>query len=89
MTRSTGVMGDVAGGPVIAMLQSWATLNAIPIVVLGDPVLGHGDSPHDAPVMVQGSTWFTINYALQPCRFGDAASCGHTLFASQSWFRIT
>jgi uncharacterized Zn-binding protein involved in type VI secretion len=50
-------------------------------VVLGDPVAGHGEPPHAAPVMAQASA--SVFAGGKPaCRAGDAASCGHATSGS-------
>lgn len=67
---------DSAGGPHLAGGQSGWTINGKPIVLLGDPVTGHGIPPHASPVMVEGSNWMTIN-GVPVCREGNLASCGH------------
>lgn len=78
------VLGDVAGGPVVSVVQNWGFWNNRAILCVGDPVIPHGDSPHNAAVMVTGSPWFTIN-GIPVCRTGDLASCGDVLAGSQGW----
>jgi uncharacterized Zn-binding protein involved in type VI secretion len=67
---------DSAGGAQIAGGQDWVTCEGEYVVLLGDPVQGHGPPPHAAPTMVQGSSWITID-GIPVCREGHAASCGH------------
>ena len=78
----------MAGGAILAAKQTWGTLNGRIIAVLGDNVTPHGLYQHAAPVMVQGSPWFTIN-GLPVCRARDAASCGDTATASQTQWTIS
>ena len=66
-----------AGGIQLGGGNSVFKVNGSPAVVLGDPVAGHGSSPHDAPVMTGGSPSFRIN-GVPVIRTGDTASCGHT-----------
>lgn len=68
---------DSAGGVQLAGQNSTWTFNGQPLVLKGDPVQGHGKSPHDAPVMIEGSAWMTLN-GIPVVHAGHAASCGHT-----------
>lgn len=77
---------DVAGGQQLGGGQDWFTVESQPVVVLGDPVAGHGKAPHLAPVMAQGSDWMTID-GKPVCREGHIASCGHAT-SGRSWFLI-
>lgn len=67
---------DTAGGTQLGGGQSFARVGGDLIVLLGDDVAGHGDSPHDAPVMAEGSSFARIN-GIPICRAGHLASCGH------------
>ena len=67
---------DTAGGTIIGALQDFARVEGTPWAVLGDPVDGHGPSPHDAPVMAEGSPFARIN-GIPVCRAGHLATCGH------------
>lgn len=72
---------DAAGGTQRAGGQGSVHANGARIVVLGDPVAGHGEAPHAAPVMTQASA--SVFADGQPvCRAGDAASCGHATSGS-------
>lgn len=82
-----GVLGDMAGGPVVAVMQSWGSVDGLPILCFGDPVIPHGDDQHAAANMVTGSPWFTINN-IPVCRTGDLASCGDILMGSRGWFIV-
>lgn len=77
---------DSAGGTQLAGGQSTWKVNGQPIVLLGDPVAGHGQSPHSGPSMVQGSSWMTL-HGIPVVRAGHLASCGHAA-TGQSNFLI-
>lgn len=47
------------------------------ISLVGDAISGHGRVPHDSPVMVDGSSWFTID-GISVVVEGSLASCGHS-----------
>ncbi|HEV7284794.1 MAG TPA: DUF6402 family protein [Kaistia sp.] len=88
MTRGIAVRNlDAAGGRQLAPNTSWFRVEQHAVVTKGDPVNGHGDGTHAAPVMVEGEDWFRI--AAQPAsRAGHLASCGHDT-SGRSWFRLT
>ena len=87
MSSGVAVVGlDSAGGPHIGGGNTTFTLNGIPVVVAGDPVTPHGESPHLAPVMAMGSSWMTWN-GVPVVAAGHAASCGHAS-TGQPWFTI-
>ncbi|BEG72436.1 PAAR domain-containing protein [Pseudomonas aeruginosa] len=68
---------DSAGGTIRPSGNSTGFYKGNPIAVLGDPVDGHGRSPHNSANMVQASTKAFIKgvpIVLQ----GMSASCGHT-----------
>jgi len=67
---------DTAGGMIVGALQDFVTVEGTLWAVLGDPVAAHGDAPHAAPVMAQGSSFVRIN-GIPVCREGHLASCGH------------
>jgi uncharacterized Zn-binding protein involved in type VI secretion len=72
---------DAAGGVQLAGGQGSVHANGARVVVLGDPVAGHGEPPHAAPVMAQASA--SVFAGGKPvCRAGDAASCGHATSGS-------
>ena len=68
--------GDTAGGAIISS-QSTVKANSKNIIVHGDSVTSHGDSPHDAPTMIAGSDNVFIG-GIAVVNVGDAATCGHT-----------
>ena len=65
---------DSAGGTISAGSPD-VIVNGSPIARIGDPVAGHGDSPHASPSMSAGSGDVIAN-GIGVCRAGDAASCG-------------
>lgn len=67
---------DTAGGVQMAGQQATWTVNGQPIVLLGDPVAGHGLPPHAAPTMAEGSAWMSLN-GIAVVRAGHKANCGH------------
>jgi uncharacterized Zn-binding protein involved in type VI secretion len=72
---------DAAGGTQLAGGQASVHANGARVVVLGDPVAGHGEPPHAAPVIAQASA--SVFAEGRPvCRAGDAASCGHVTSGS-------
>ena len=75
---------DTAGGAQLAGGQSGFFVNGQPVVVLGDPVAGHGLPPHTLPAMVQGSSWMTWN-GIPVVREGHLASCGHAATGQSNW----
>ena len=74
--------GDVAGGA-ISSSQSTVKANSINIIVHGDSVASHGDSPHNAATMIAGSNNVFIG-GIAVVNTGDAATCGHTSNGSSS-----
>ena len=67
---------DQAGGAQLAGTAPWYRIDGQPVVVRGDPIAGHGNATHGAPVMVEGEAWFRAA-GVPVCRAGHAASCGH------------
>lgn len=76
---------DSAGGIILGGGQSTVFINGALAAVIGDSVAGHGDAPHAAPTMVEGSTNVFAG-GIGVCREGDAASCGHTSSGSSDTF---
>jgi uncharacterized Zn-binding protein involved in type VI secretion len=74
---------DTAGGTILGALQDFVTVEGTLWSVLGDPVQGHDDAPHDAPVMAQGSPFVRIQ-GIPACRAGHLATCGHPATGSVS-----
>jgi uncharacterized Zn-binding protein involved in type VI secretion len=77
---------DFAGGAQLNGGQSFFKVAGQPVILLGDPVAGHGLPPHAAPVMAQGSNWMRLN-GTPVCREGHAASCG-CASSGRNFFRI-
>ena len=74
---------DKAGGEQgRSVKQDWFRLttpgqsgSSDPVITVGDAVYDHGDSPHDAPAMAEGESWFRLN-GSPVSRAGHKASCG-------------
>jgi len=73
---------DAAGGALIKS-QSTVFANGKNVIVNGDSVTGHGDSPHDAPTMIAGSDSVFIG-GIAVCNAGDLATCGHAASGSST-----
>jgi len=73
---------DAAGGALIKS-QSTVFANGKNVIVNGDSVTGHGDSPHDAPTMIAGSDSVFIG-GIAVCNAGDLATCGHDASGSDT-----
>jgi uncharacterized Zn-binding protein involved in type VI secretion len=87
MSYGIAVQGlDAAGGAQLNGGQSFFTVSGANVVLLGDPVAGHGLPPHAAPVMAAGSSWMDLN-GIPVCRAGHTASCGHAS-SGRDWFVI-
>jgi len=72
---------DYAGGMIQSGSNSTVRVNGAPIAVLGSPVQGHGDSPHNRPTMKTSSGTVRAS-GIGVCRAGDMASCGHAASGS-------
>jgi len=82
MTKGFARVGvDSAGGVQLGGGQDFVTVDGALIVVVGDPIAGHGLAPHDAPVMAEASSFVTIN-GTPACIQGNAATCGHVTTGS-------
>jgi uncharacterized Zn-binding protein involved in type VI secretion len=71
---------DSAGGALIKT-QTTVFANGEEVIVHGDPVTGHGNSPHSSPTMIAGSNNVFIG-GKAVCNAGDSATCGHTASGS-------
>lgn len=71
------VAESVAGGVITGPGATKFTLEGKKVSLKGDAVSGHGDSPHNAPVMVQGSSKLFVG-GVPVVLAGHSASCGHT-----------
>lgn len=83
---STGVCrdNDTAGGDLIPS-QSTVFVNSEKIIVDGDSVAGHGESPHDSPIMIAGSNNVFIG-GIAVCNAEDLATCGDAATGSSNVF---
>jgi uncharacterized Zn-binding protein involved in type VI secretion len=72
---------DKAGGTILSGQNTVGGNNGVKYAVVGDPVQGHGDSPHNSPVMIQGSAILRIN-GIPVVLKGHLASCGHAATGS-------
>ena len=87
MSHGIAVQGlDSAGGTQLNGGQDFFKVEGAAVILLGDPVAGHGLPPHAAPVMVEGSSWMSLN-GTPVCRAAHVASCGHSS-TGRPWFRI-
>lgn len=87
MSYGIAVQGqDSAGGTQLNGGQGFFKVSGAHVILLGDPVAGHGSGPHAAPSMAEGSSWMRIN-GVPVCRQGHAASCAHAS-SGRPWFRI-
>ena len=77
---------DQAGGIQLAGQQNWFYVDAQPVVLKGDPVEPHGSGIHSAPVMAEGSDYWSID-GIPVSRAGHLATCGHPTTGSD-WFLI-
>jgi len=65
---------DIAGGLLIAT-QFTVKANGNSIIRSGDPVTGHGDSPHNAAIMIAVSNNVFVD-GIAVCKVGNVATCG-------------
>jgi uncharacterized Zn-binding protein involved in type VI secretion len=77
---------DSAGGVQLGGGQSSWSVEGQPIVLLGDPVAGHGQAPHNGPTMIEASGWMTLN-GVPVVRAGNKASCNHPS-TGRGWFTL-
>jgi uncharacterized Zn-binding protein involved in type VI secretion len=86
MGRGVARVGlDHAGGVQLGGGQNWGSVDGGALVVRGDRVAPHGQSPHSpAPIMVGGDGWFTLD-GVPVMAEGDLASCGHATTGSDWW----
>jgi uncharacterized Zn-binding protein involved in type VI secretion len=79
--------GDLCGGVIIATATT-TRVNGQLVARIDDPVASHGEPPHNAATMAEGSSTVIIE-GKGVCRVGDAATCGHTILegdASENTF---
>lgn len=70
------VGADSAGGAITGPGAPTWTWDGKKISLLGDMISPHGLPPHNAPVIVTGSPWWSID-GIPVTRVGSIASCGH------------
>lgn len=86
MSQISLVGESSAGGMIVGPGDPTFTVEGKPVSVVGDVVMPHGLSPHNAPVMVQGSSWLTWN-GKPVVVSGCMASCGHSA-DGDGWFEL-
>jgi uncharacterized Zn-binding protein involved in type VI secretion len=84
MPGVTRLGADAAGGTLVGGSGN-VLANGKSVVRIGDPVAGHGRSPHSGPVMAAGSGNVFAN-GISVCRAGDPATCGHPASGSGNVF---
>lgn len=77
---------DSAGGVQLAGGQNFFQVDGQDVVLLGDPVQGHGLQPHASPVMAEASNWISLD-GVPVCQEGHKATCGHAS-TGRSWFTL-
>jgi len=76
MADEVAIDGSIAGGAISAT-GTRCMVGDKPVAVVGDEVLGHGDSPHDSVTMSEGSSRLVIGPdEVKVCFAGNLASCG-------------
>ena len=71
---------DTAGGALINT-QGTVFANGLEVIVDGDPVASHGNSPHsNATMIAETDNVFIGGKAV--CNAGDLATCGHAASGS-------
>lgn len=78
---------DAAGGAQLNGGHDCVRIDGRLVVLLGDPVTGHGEGAHAAPTMAQASSFVRIN-GTAVCLAGHLASCGHASTGSD-WVRAS
>ena len=73
---------DTAGGALISS-QSSVKANGENVIVNGNSVTPHGDSPHTTSRLVSGSGSVYFQ-GKSVARSGDVASCGHSISSSST-----
>ena len=73
---------DTAGGALISS-QSSVKANGENVIVNGNSVTPHGDSPHNSATMIAGSNNVFVG-GIAVCNAGDAATCGHNASGSDN-----
>ena len=76
---------DSAGGIITGQGQGSVYCNGDLVAVIITQVAPHGQSPHDAAILIEGSP-DVFAEQIEVVRAGDAASCGHTASGSSNTF---
>ena len=71
---------DSAGGA-LENTQGTVFANGAEVIVDGDSVANHGDTPHNSASIVAGSNNVFIG-GIPVCNAGDVATCGHVATGS-------
>ena len=66
---------DTAGG-LILVGSDRVLVDGGPIALEGNPVVGHGDSPHNSAIMMNGNSRVLVG-GIPVCTENSQASCGH------------
>lgn len=82
MADQVAIDGSIAGGAISAT-GTRCMVGDDPVAVVDDVVLGHGDSPHDAATMSEGSSRLMIGTDMV-CFAGHLATCGHQVDSGTS-----
>lgn len=69
--------GDTCGGAIISSATK-TKVNGIFVALHGDAVTSHGTGLHAAATLIASTTTVKAEGKLV-CRFGDSATCGHTI----------
>ncbi len=77
---------DDAVGIQIPNTNPWYRLDGKMVVVIGDPVTGHGPGEHGGPTMKEGESWYKVG-GIEVSREGHAATCNDTT-SGRSWYRL-
>jgi len=76
MTQNAVRDTDTCGGAIIGTGVK-LLVAGLPVALVGDSVVSHGDAPHAAATMVVGSPKLTVQGTLV-CYVGSTATCSHT-----------
>lgn len=84
MPGITRVLFDTAGGQILTTPNNdFARVEGYLWAQVGATIASHGDSPHDAATMAQGSNFAKIN-GVAGCFAGNQATCGDVATGSTS-----
>ena len=82
-----GICRDAVDNADGALIKTQTTVfaNSKNVIIHGDSVTNHGDSPHDNPTMIAGSNNVFIG-GIAVCNAGDLATCGDAASGSTNVF---